>query len=124
MISDDTDAVLMERLAALAALWDEYAARVAPYKAQIHALEIAMADATADLAFTMDSLKTEIAPLLLARGCTLKLDGVSAIVSQRRTWDMDGLLAFAQEVPSVKQFLRETTQVSFRHSRAVRGVRA
>jgi hypothetical protein len=121
---DPTPDDLIVQLETLAARWADYDAVIAPYLAHIRTLEIAMADATAALTFEIDTLKAHVTPLLVAHGQSLKLDGVSALVSLRRSWDTEGLLAFAQEVPSVLQFLRETTSVSFRHTRTARGARA
>ena len=50
MSSPTTDA-RMEPLATLATLWADYETVAAPYKAQLRALEVAMAEATAELSY-------------------------------------------------------------------------
>jgi hypothetical protein len=99
----------------LSVLFAELQALAAPYDAQIHALEIAKADATAALVFQIDTLKATLAPLLLAQGQTVKHDGLTATVVRKETWDNALLRTFAEEVPAVLQCLRDSSYVTFRH---------
>lgn len=98
----------------LAVLFAELQALATPYDAQIRALEIARADATAALQFQIDTLKAILTPLLLAEGHTMKLDGLTATVVHKQTWDDTLLRAVAEEVPAVLQCLRDSSYVTFR----------
>jgi hypothetical protein len=91
-----------------------YAAASAPYDTQIQALEIAKADATAALMFQIDTLKATLTPRLLAAGQTVKLEGLTATVVHKETWDNTLLRTFAEEVPAVLQCLRDSSYVTFR----------
>src|SRR5262245_61665356 len=101
-------------LETLAALCAELQVLSAPYDAQITSLEIAKADATAALTFQIDTLKATIAPLLLAQGHTVKQGGLTATVVHKETWDATLLRAFAEEVPTVRQCVRDSSYVTFR----------
>jgi hypothetical protein len=99
----------------LATLMHEATALAAPYDAQIRALEVAKADATAALTFEIDSLKALIRPLVLAAQQTVKVDGVTVSYSHKETWNDERLRAFALEVPAVLQCLQDSSYVSFRY---------
>jgi transaldolase len=98
----------------LATLIAEAAALAAPYDAQIQALEIARADATAALTFQIETLKAVIRPLILAQHQSVKVPGCSAIYVHKLTWDSKTLLAMAQELPALLQCQRDASYVSFR----------
>jgi hypothetical protein len=98
----------------LAALVADAKALAAPYDAQIQALEIARADATAALTFQIETLKAVIRPLILAQRQSVKIDGLAAIYTHRLTWESETLLAMAQEIPALLQCQRDTSYVSFR----------
>jgi hypothetical protein len=101
-------------LTELTELSQKYQELVAPYDAQIRALEVARADATAALTFQIETLKAVIRPLILAEQHSVKVDGLAAIYNQKRTWDGDMLLAMAQELPAILQCQRDASYVSFR----------
>jgi hypothetical protein len=98
----------------LATLMHEATALAAPYDAQIRALEVAKADATASLTFEIDSLKALIRPLVLAAQQTVKAEGLTVSYSHKETWNDERLRAFAVEVPAVLQCLQGSSYVSFR----------
>jgi hypothetical protein len=92
----------------------EVRAIAAPYDAQIQALEIARADATASLTFQIESLKAVIRPMVLAQRQSVKVDGMAAIFTQRQSWESETLLAMAQEIPAILQCQRDASYVTFR----------
>jgi hypothetical protein len=105
---------LMTACTDLARLRSEVQSLAAPYDAQIRALEVARADATAALTFQMETLKAVIRPLILAEQHSVKVDGLAAIYNHKRSWDGDMLLAMAQELPAILQCQRDASYVSFR----------
>jgi hypothetical protein len=107
---------LQTLLADVAKLLHAYSAAVAPYNAQIQALEIAKADATAALAFEIETLKALIRPLVLATQQTVKVDGMTVSYCHKETWNDERLRAFAEEVPAVLQCLQDSSYVTFRHA--------
>src|SRR4029434_3493610 len=105
-------------LATLADLLAQQAALAAPYDAQIRALEVARADATAALTFEIETLKALIRPLVLAEQQTVKVDGVTVSYCHKETWNDERLRAFAAEVPAVLQCLQDSSYVAFRYASA------
>jgi hypothetical protein len=105
---------IMTACADLARLRSEVQALAAPYDAQIRALEVARADATAALTFQIETLKAVIRPLILAEQHSVKVDGLAAIYNHKSSWDGDMLLAMAQEIPAILQCQRDASYVSFR----------
>jgi hypothetical protein len=101
-------------LTELTELSQKYQALAAPYDAQIRALEVARADATAALTFQIDTLKAVIRPLILAEQHSVKVDGLAAIYNHKSSWDGEMLLAMAQEIPAILQCQRDASYVSFR----------
>lgn len=98
----------------LAALMLQARALSAPYDAQIQSLEVARADALAALTFQIDTLKAVVRPMLLAEGRSVKVDGLTASVVHKQTWDTDLLLAMAEEIPAILQCRKDATYVAFR----------
>ena len=105
---------LTTHLATLAMLMAEAQAVAAPYDAQRLAITIARADALAALTFQIETLQATLRPLLLAEGRTVRSNGLTAVITHKQTWDTEGLLAMAQEVPALLQWRRERPYVSFR----------
>jgi len=105
---------MIKQLDILATLCAELQALAVPYDAQIQALHIAKADATAALQFQIDTLKTELTPLLLTQGHTIKHNGLTCTVVHKETWDNALLRTFAEEVPAVLQCLKDSSYVTFR----------
>jgi hypothetical protein len=98
----------------LASLMRQVQSLAAPYDAQIQTLQVAKADALASLTFQIDTLQTQIRPLILAEQRTTKVDGCTASYVHKETWDNDALKQFAEEVPAVLQCLRDSSYVTFR----------
>jgi hypothetical protein len=105
---------LLDYLKELGALYAESKALTAPYDAQILALEIARADATAALTFQIETLQAVIRPLVLAEQRTVKVDGCTASYCKKDTWNAAALRHFAEEVPAILQCLRDSSYVTFR----------
>jgi hypothetical protein len=74
---------------------------IAPRKAQIKALELAIEDETAHLVFEMATLETLIKPAVLALKQTQKAPYVTAVYISQDKWDRDMLFHIAVEVPTV-----------------------
>src|SRR5262245_13025191 len=111
MMSDDTTH-LPEWLARYGELSQEYQRRIAPIKAQMKSLEVAMEDATAELSFEMATLESLIKHAVLALQQTQKVPFVTAIYSRKDQWDSEMLFAFAKEQPAVLQAHSEVSTVS------------
>jgi hypothetical protein len=109
-MEQELDVLLTE----LGALSRHYQECIAPYQAQIQALEMARDEATAALTFQIDTLQARLRPLILAEQRTRKVNGCTAIYCHKETWDNAGLRRFAEEVPTVLQCLRESSYVTFR----------
>jgi hypothetical protein len=107
-------AALPRLLETLAILIAQQQTLAAPYDAQIRALEVAKADATAALAWEIENLKALIRPLVLAERRTVKADGVTVSYCAKQVWDDASLRAFAEEVPQVWSCLRQRPFVQFR----------
>lgn len=101
-------------LATLAQLMHDAARLAAPYDAQIHALEVAKADAIADVLFQIETLKALLRPSLLAAGKTVRCDGLTASVVHKDVWDQEQLRAMAIEMPALLQCVRNGSYVTFR----------
>jgi len=109
---------VQHHLEAMALLMAEVQSLAASYDVHIQALQVAKADATAALQFQIDTLKSVLAPAILAEGQTVKLDGLTITVVHKETWDSALLHAMAEEVPAIRQCLRDSSYLTYRvHAR-------
>jgi len=91
-----------------------YQSLAAPRLAQIKALEVALANETADLVFQMETLESLIRPHVLAGQQTVKVPFLTAIYQHRDKWDRHILFNIAKEVPAIMQAYKDASFVQFR----------
>jgi len=106
----DITALLQELAGLMQVCHDEEA----PYDAQIQALEMAKADATAAITFHIESLKALLRPLVLEQRHTVKHEGLTASYVHKTTWDTKRLLQMADEIPAILQARQEVPYIMFR----------
>jgi hypothetical protein len=115
-MAHDTTAIV-ERLNTLVRLKRERQTLTADLDEQIAALELEKTKRTVGIDTRIARLEADVKLEILTHGQTVKIPGLTASYSLRRSWDSDGLLTFADEVPAIKQFLSMTGVVSLRYSR-------
>jgi hypothetical protein len=113
-MEQEPEPTLEALLADLAHLSRQYQEIVAPYRAQITAIEMAREAATAAITFQMETLEALIRPLILAAKETRKVPYLTVVYQRRDKWDRDLLFRMAREVPAIMQAYEETSFVQFR----------
>ena len=106
---------MIARLQQLVELRRERQALTTPIEAQIEALQAEMAARTADLDAQIQQLETAARLEVLTHGQTVRLPGITASYQVRRSWDTEGLLTLAEEVPAVTKYLTQTDMVVLRY---------